>query len=221
MPPVGSLQGCGSVVGSPTRSGDSRCCLRRSSTPRSGAGPRTRRSRHSSRASARRALVTPCRAVGTFTTLDPWTQSCGSAATRSKPRRPHSGFCTYTASVRPRDARLTASAMPIERRPQPIRRRGQGGASTSPQGSSAESGTGNRPPGSQAQGRRTTMHFSWTGSPTASASPSAWLRIPASPVVRTQVRSGRDIGKQDWSGASRRGGRIAGSRCPLARDRWE
>jgi hypothetical protein len=156
------------------------------STPASGPGPGTSRSRQPSAALASLAGVTWCRAVTTFMTFGPVTASCFMAMTRSNPSGRASGSWTWTVRVRPAVAFRMAIESATVRRPQLIRRSGQGGAGRSRAGSSRAKGLGVNATGSRFHGNRKPTTSSRGSSVSRSARPSAWLRKPASPVVMTQ-----------------------------------
>ena len=159
-----------------------------SRTPAMGPSPRASRPRQASAATASRAGVTSCRAVGTFKTLGPATPSWSMATTRSKAETAVRGFCTCTPRVRPWLALRIAMATAVARRPQLTTRSGHGGAGRSLPGVRAAKAIGAAiAPGSSRQGARRLTISSRGFSARALARPRAWVRNPASPVVTYQA----------------------------------
>src|SRR4051794_36986654 len=132
------------------------------------------------------------------------------------------------AIVRPPLARLIARAGRTALRPQPITASGQGGVRrrpdcvTPPDCVTASSGATHNDGAAQRHGGGTVSGFSTNGKPAASATPRAWLAMPALPSCRTQTIGGAPGGPASTGGAAGTAkdsatiGRVYGNIVPAA-----
>ncbi len=176
--------------------------------------------RHRSAASL--AAVTRWTAPLVTITLGPRSRSCSGTTSRSKSPWPTPGSWICAATVRPPLARRIASAGIAALRPQAMTRSGQGGSRRSPRLPGAARGVGHSGGGSRLHGKRIASRFSTKAKPVASASPIAWLAIPALPSCNTQPNGSNAIGRVygNGSASARRRGPCGGppqQNCAAAR----
>ena len=146
------------------------------------------------RSAASLASVTRWTAPRVTTTLGPRSRSCSGTIERSNSPRPIPGSWICAVTVCPPLARRIASAGIAALRPQAITKSGQGGSRRAPVRPGASSGAGHSSGGRQVHGNRISSLFSTKAKPAASASPTAWLDIPALPSCNTQPNGSNPMG---------------------------